>query len=76
MSGGRRIRFIRDFDYHPTPQVTIAYKAGMTEFVRLECAEQAVAKGAAEHVSVAGIPSGLARTVRRRRKQAYNGSSS
>jgi hypothetical protein len=70
---GRRIRFSADFDYWPTPQIVIAYKAGMVEFVRLECAQRAVAKGVAEYVTLADMPSGLGQIVRkRRRKQARN----
>lgn len=42
-----RIRFIHDFDYHPTEQSTIGYLAGMEETVRRECADQAIAAGVA-----------------------------
>jgi hypothetical protein len=69
----RRVRFLRDFDYRPKPNVTIAYKKGMMAFVRLECAERAIAIGAAEKVSVPKIPAGLSDTIsRRRRKRPSN----
>lgn len=42
-----RVKFISDFDYKPTRQVTIAYKAGMEITVKRECADQAVAAGKA-----------------------------
>lgn len=63
---GRRVRFIADFDYSPTKQITIAYKAGMVEFVRLECAQQAIAAGKAELRSVPAMPSALKKRVQRR----------
>ncbi|UXS49279.1 hypothetical protein [Agrobacterium tumefaciens] len=43
-----RVRFTQDFDYKPTPQVTIAYEAGWEGTVKRECADQAVAAGKAE----------------------------
>lgn len=46
-----RVRFTADFDYRPTPQVTVGYLAGMEETVKRECAEQAIAAGAAVKVS-------------------------
>jgi hypothetical protein len=42
-----RVQFIRDFDWKPTPQTTIAYKAGGEHTVRRECADAAVKAGAA-----------------------------
>jgi hypothetical protein len=48
-----RVRFNEDFDYKPTPQVTVGYLAGMELTVRRECAEQAVAAGKAERVALA-----------------------
>lgn len=42
-----RVRFKQDYDYKPTPQSTIAYKAGWEGTVRRECAEEAVAAGKA-----------------------------
>ncbi|MDX0262897.1 hypothetical protein GOC60_17085 [Sinorhizobium meliloti] len=42
-----RVRFKRDFDWKPTSQVTIAYKAGYVGTVKAECAEDAVRAGAA-----------------------------
>lgn len=41
------VRFTADFDYRPTKVCTIAYKKGMVETVRRECADQAVAEGKA-----------------------------
>lgn len=46
-----RVRFTADFDYRPTPQVTVGYLAGMEMTVKRECAEQAIAAGAAVKVS-------------------------
>jgi hypothetical protein len=42
-----RVRFTKDFDYKPTSQSTIGYKAGWEGTVRRECAEAAVAAGKA-----------------------------
>jgi hypothetical protein len=42
-----RVSFSHDFDYRPTPAVTIAYKAGREYTVRRECADQAIALGRA-----------------------------
>lgn len=43
------VRFLADFDFRPPEKrrVCIAYKAGMTQFVRSICAEQAIAQGKA-----------------------------
>ena len=38
-----RVRFTKDFDYKPTPQVTVGYLAGMEKTVKRECADQAIA---------------------------------
>lgn len=46
-----RVRFTADFDYKPTPQVTVGYLAGMEMTVKRECAEQATAAGTAVKVS-------------------------
>ncbi len=46
-----RVRFTADFDYRPTPQVTVGYLAGMEMTVKRECAERAIAAGAAVKVS-------------------------
>lgn len=46
-----RVRFTHDFDYRPTPQVTIAYKEAWAGTVKRECAEQAVAAGKAEWIA-------------------------
>jgi len=45
-----RVKFTKNFDYKPTPQVTIAYGAGWEGTVKRECADQAVAAGKAERV--------------------------
>ncbi|CAN7430967.1 hypothetical protein LJR251_002747 [Rhizobium rhizogenes] len=42
-----RVRFTADFDYKPTPGITIAYKAGMQLLVKRDCADQAIAAGKA-----------------------------
>lgn len=42
-----RVLFTRDFDYKPTPQVTIGYRAGMKKTVKRDCAERAIAAGKA-----------------------------
>jgi hypothetical protein len=42
-----RVKFTSDFDYKPTSQVTVAYKAGMEVTVKRECAGLAVAAGKA-----------------------------
>lgn len=49
-----RVRFNRPFSYRPKPGVIIAYKA--TEYtVRRECADQAIAAGAAEEVKATPV---------------------
>jgi hypothetical protein len=45
-----RVRFTQDFDYKPTMQSTIGYKAGMEETVKKECAVQAIDAGKAEAI--------------------------
>lgn len=49
-----RVRFKADFDYKPTSQSTIGYKAGMLVTVKRECGEQAIAAGKAEEVTLEG----------------------
>lgn len=44
------VRFTANFDYHPRPRVTIAYKTGMALRVKRDCANQAIALGRAEEV--------------------------
>lgn len=44
------VRFKRGFDWKPTPQSTIVYKAGVEYNVKAECAEAAVSAGAAVRV--------------------------
>lgn len=41
------VRFKRDFDWKPTSQTTIAYKADTELNVKAACAEAAVSAGAA-----------------------------
>lgn len=43
-----RLKFKRDFDFKPSSQATIAYKAGWEGPVTQACAEAAVGAGAAE----------------------------
>ncbi|AYD00025.1 hypothetical protein [Neorhizobium sp. NCHU2750] len=45
-----RVTFKKDFDYKPVHHTTIGYKAGWTGTVRRECADAAVAAGAAEEI--------------------------
>lgn len=45
-----RVRFSRDFDYRPTRSVMIAYRAECAYTVRRECADAAVAAGAAVEI--------------------------
>lgn len=45
-----RVKFTKDFDYKPTTNTTIGYLAGMEETVKQECADQAIAAGAAKAV--------------------------
>lgn len=45
------IRFLEDFDWKPTPAVTVAYRSGMTMLVTTACAKAALAKGSAERTS-------------------------
>ena len=42
-----RVRFSADFDYKPTSQVTIGYRAGMVMTVKRSCGERAIAAGKA-----------------------------
>lgn len=42
-----RVLFTHDFDYKPTRQVTIGYRAGMKKTVKRDCAERAIAAGKA-----------------------------
>lgn len=51
-----RVRFTADFDYKPTAQSTIGYRAGMEETVKKACAEQAIAAGKAVDAKLAGKP--------------------
>lgn len=49
-----RVRFSADFDWKPTRQVTIAYRAGAEELVTTPCATAAVAAGKAEKIASKG----------------------
>ncbi|MDQ0558313.1 hypothetical protein QO004_000086 [Rhizobium mesoamericanum] len=49
-----RVRFSADFDYKPTRQTTIGYKAGTEMTVKRECADLAVAAGKAAEIQIAG----------------------
>lgn len=69
MQFGRKVQFIEDFSYKPRPSVTIAYKAGMTAYVRLECSRQAISAKKAVAVEDAPISTGVADVIRRKRKR-------
>lgn len=43
-----RVKFTKNFDYKPTPSTTIGYLAGMEMTVKQECADKAIAAGAAK----------------------------
>jgi hypothetical protein len=45
-----RVRFLDDYDYKPSDQVTIGYEKGMQVLVKQDCADQAIAAGKAEEV--------------------------
>lgn len=45
------VRFTADYDWKPTPATTVAYKAGMTQFVTRACATLAVAASKAVRVN-------------------------
>ncbi|WWT40017.1 hypothetical protein [Nostoc phage Nsp-JY10] len=42
-----KVLFTHDFDYKPTPRITIGYRAGMKKTVKRECADRAIASGKA-----------------------------
>jgi hypothetical protein len=42
-----RVKFIADFDWHPNPRTTIAYKKGMEMAVPQACGDAAIAAGKA-----------------------------
>lgn len=45
------VRFLSDYDFRPPEaprRICIAYKAGMVQFVRRVCADEAIAAGKAE----------------------------
>lgn len=65
----RRVKFLVDYDYKPSPRVTIAYKAGDTRLVHLACATRAVKLGKAEYVTVKGPSQGIAATIARKVKR-------
>ncbi len=70
---GMRVRFLADFDYKPTPQVTIGYRAGDVRLVKRECGERAIALGRAELTGLPSPPAGLAQTIaasHKRRRRA------
>jgi hypothetical protein len=74
MTTGRRVRFTADFDYKPTPQSTIAYRAGQTAFVRKECAERAIKLGRAVALAFKEPTAGVAATIAKRsRRKKSNG---
>lgn len=69
---GRRIRFLVNWDWKPSPMATVAYRAGQSYYVTMACAEKALRLGKAEPVKGAGAPpAGIRATIaRKRRKKA------
>lgn len=68
-----KVRFTADFDWKPTPQTTIAYRAGDEKVVTKECADMAIAKGKAVPTDTApahGIAATIAAKSRRKRSNA------
>ncbi len=61
-----RVRFIEDFYFKPSPQITIAYKAGMERPVAQACAELAIALGRAVMIEDGVTPGKGGRRVARR----------
>lgn len=61
------VRFTGNFNFAVTPAVTIAYRAGMTQFVHRRCADKAVASGRAE---IIGRPAGYSASKGKRNGQA------
>ncbi|MBP0438425.1 hypothetical protein [Tianweitania sediminis] len=51
-----RVRFLSDFDFKPSAQVTVAYKAGTEKLVKAVCAEKAIAAGKAEEIKPKAKP--------------------
>jgi hypothetical protein len=62
-----RVRFSRPFDYKPKPGVIVAYKAAAYT-VRRECADQAIAEGAAVELVVKARSAEPTRRTRARRR--------
>lgn len=54
------VHFSADFDYHPTPRATIAYKAGWSGPVKRDCAAQAKLAGKAEEIAPPPSPNSAA----------------
>lgn len=65
----RRIRFLQDWDWKPTSNSTIGYRAGQAYFVKAACAAKALEEGVAEPVTVKAPPE----TLRRKMKGKANG---
>lgn len=51
-----RVKFTRDYDWKPTSQSTVAYKADQEYTVRRECADAAVKAGAATELDAPRKP--------------------
>lgn len=47
-----RVKFLEDFDYKPTAQLTVAYLAGWSGTVKRDCAAKAVAADKAVFLDV------------------------
>lgn len=67
-----KVRFTADYDFKPSPNVTQAYRAGQEAVVTTPCAEKAIALGRAVEIDAAP-PSGIADTIKRKRKAKPNG---
>lgn len=69
-----RVKFLADFDWKPTPQTTIGYRAGQMVLVTTPCAEKAIALGKAERVDLpapdAGVAATIAKKTRRKKSDA------
>lgn len=64
----RRLRFLKDWDWKPQRNVTIAFKAGEVHFVTAACSQAALYLGVAEPVTVKGPPAGIRAKIKRKSK--------
>lgn len=63
VSTDRRVRFIEDWDYKPSPQVTLAFKAGDVKLVTAACAEKAIRLKKAEPTLLKPPNAGIAAKI-------------